>query len=50
MPPESFERKLAAILGADVAGYSLLMRDNEEATVRRLTDYRIPTEPMLIDS
>jgi len=40
MPPEALERKLTAILSADVAGYSLLMRDDEEATVRTLTDYR----------
>ena len=40
MPPEAFERKLTAILSADVAGYSLLIRDDEEATVRTLTDYR----------
>jgi len=40
MPPEAFERKLTAILSADVAGYSRLMRDDEEATVRTLTDYR----------
>jgi len=40
MPPEGLKRKLTAILSADVAGYSLLMRDDEEATVRTLTDYR----------
>jgi len=40
MPPEAFERKLAAILSADVAGYSRLMRDDERATIRTLTDYR----------
>jgi adenylate cyclase len=40
MPPESFERKLAAILSADVAGYSRLMQDDEEAIIRTLTDYR----------
>ncbi len=40
MPPQALKRKLTAILSADVAGYSLLMRDNEEATVRTLTDYR----------
>ena len=40
MPPESFKRKLAAILSADVAGYSRLMREDEEATIRTLTDYR----------
>jgi len=40
MPPQEFNRKLTAILSADVAGYSRLMRDNEEATVRTLTEYR----------
>jgi hypothetical protein len=29
------ERRLAAILAADVFGYSRLMREDEEATVRR---------------
>ena len=33
-------RKLAAILAADVAGYSRLMADDERATVDTLTDYR----------
>ena len=33
-------RKLAAILAADVAGYSRLMADDERATVRTLTQYR----------
>jgi len=40
MPPPDLERKLTAILSADVAGYSRLMRDDEEATIRTLTDYR----------
>ena len=40
MAEESFERKLAAILSADVEGYSRLMDDDEEATVRTLTAYR----------
>ena len=35
-----FKRKLAAILSADVEGYSRLMDDDEEATVRTLTAYR----------
>jgi len=39
------ERKLAAILSADVCGYSRLMGDNEEATLHRLTSHR-----KLIDS
>jgi TolB-like protein/class 3 adenylate cyclase len=34
------ERKLTAILCADVFGYSRLMGDNEEATLRTLTSYR----------
>src|SRR4029077_17266276 len=34
------ERKLAAILSTDVAGYSRLMGDDEEATIRTLTAYR----------
>jgi adenylate cyclase len=33
-------RKLAAILAADVAGYSRLMGDDEKATVHTLTEYR----------
>ena len=34
------KRKLAAILSADVKGYSRLMEDDEEATVRTITAYR----------
>ncbi|MDQ1335528.1 MAG: hypothetical protein QG552_2478 [Thermodesulfobacteriota bacterium] len=34
------QRKLAAILSADVKGYSRLMGDDEEATVRTITEYR----------
>ncbi|MBI2877209.1 MAG: hypothetical protein HYY20_10035 [Candidatus Tectomicrobia bacterium] len=34
------ERKLTAILSADVKGYSRLMGEDEEATVRTLTAYR----------
>jgi TolB-like protein/class 3 adenylate cyclase/Tfp pilus assembly protein PilF len=40
MADEGFDRKLAAILSADVEGYSRLMDDDEEATVRTLTAYR----------
>jgi adenylate cyclase len=40
MASQDFKRKLAAILSADVQGYSLLMRDDEEATIRTLTTYR----------
>lgn len=41
MPHEGFKRKLTAILSADVIGYSRLMRDDEEATVRDLATRRI---------
>ncbi len=40
MAEEGFRRKLTAILSADVEGYSRLMGDNEEATVRTLTAYK----------
>jgi len=40
MAEKGFKRKLTAILSADVEGYSRLMGDNEEATVRTLTAYR----------
>ena len=36
MDPKAFHRKLAAILSADVAGYSRLMQDDEAATVTTL--------------
>ena len=34
------KRKLTAILSADAVGYSRLMGENEEATVRTITAYR----------
>ena len=40
MDPDAAERRLAAILIADVAGYSRLMADDEDATVRTVTAYR----------
>ena len=40
MAPESTERRLAAILSADVVGYSRLMAEDEAATVRTLSAYR----------
>jgi len=39
MATEDFTRRLSAILSADVEGYSRLMREDEEATVRTLTTY-----------
>ena len=40
MNTEEFKRRLTAILSADVEGYSLLMREDEEATIRTLKTYR----------
>ncbi len=40
MEAQHIERKLAAILSADVKGYSRLMGADEEATLRTLTAYR----------
>ena len=40
MTPDGFKRKLAAILSADAEGYSHLMGDDDEPTVRTLTSYR----------
>src|SRR5512137_2600953 len=40
MDPKGFHRKLAAILSADVAGYSRLMQDDEAATVETLQSYK----------
>jgi adenylate cyclase len=40
MAEESFKRKLTAILSADVEGYSRLMGEDEDATIRTLTAYR----------
>jgi adenylate cyclase len=40
MADEGFKRKLTAILSADVEGYSRLMGEDEDATIRTLTTYR----------
>ncbi len=40
MAKEGFKRKLAAILSADVAGYSRLMAEDETFTVKTITTYR----------
>jgi adenylate cyclase len=39
MPSQGFKRKLTAILSADVRGYSRLMGEDEETTVRTVTAY-----------
>jgi len=40
MATEDFKRKLTAILSADVKGYSRLMGEDEEVTVRTITAHR----------
>jgi len=40
MTQDGFKRKLAAILSADVVGYSRLMEDNEVTTIQTLNAYR----------
>jgi TolB-like protein/class 3 adenylate cyclase len=40
MGTQDFKRRLTAILSADVKGYSRLMGEDEEATVRTITAYR----------
>ncbi len=45
MGTEPLERKLAAILYADVAGYSRLTGEDEDATHRALSAYLDPLVP-----
>jgi class 3 adenylate cyclase/pimeloyl-ACP methyl ester carboxylesterase len=45
--PENQSRKLAAILAADIAGYSALMGDNEPRTVRDLKGHQAVVLPMI---
>ncbi len=40
MASDQVERRLAAILSADMVGYSRLMAEDEDATVRTLNAYR----------
>jgi class 3 adenylate cyclase len=40
-------RRLAAILAADVAGYSRLMGEDETGTVRALREHRAAADPLI---
>ena len=40
MPSDRVERRLAAVLAADVAGYSRLMGSSEEQTLAQLKAFR----------
>src|SRR5215510_12386880 len=46
-PSSNVKRKLAAILAADVQGYSRLMGEDEVATLRVLTAYRSVTDALI---
>jgi adenylate cyclase len=47
MDPEGVERRLAAILHADVVGYSRLMAEHQDSTVRLLGAYRDEIELLI---
>jgi adenylate cyclase len=49
VPAPPAERKLAAILSADVVGYSRLMAEDEDATVRTLVAYRKEIHGLVAD-
>ncbi len=40
-------RKIAAIFAADIAGYSRLVAEDEEETLRRLASYRLVTDDFI---
>src|SRR4030088_2582598 len=42
------KRKIAAILAADIAGYSRLVAEDEEETLRRLASYRSVTDDFIV--
>jgi class 3 adenylate cyclase len=46
-PPATLQRRLATILSADVAGYSRLMGEHEEATVQALRGHRAVFDSLL---
>lgn len=49
MTVQKIERRLAAIMAADVAGYSRLMNLREEATLQRLKSYRAIIDRLIND-
>lgn len=44
------KRKIAAIFAADIAGYSRLVAEDEEETLRRLVSYRAVTDEFVAKS
>ena len=49
MATEGFKRRLTAILSADVEGYSRLMSQDEEATVKTLKQHRETISGLILD-
>jgi len=49
MTEERIKRKLAAILSADVKGYSRLMGDDEVSTVRTIESHRKTMTELILD-
>ena len=49
MAQNGIKRKLTTILSADVAGYSRLMGDDEEATLRTLITYREAIDARIVE-
>ena len=47
MASERVERRLAAVLAADVAGYSRLMGLDEVGTARALREHRVVTDALV---
>jgi class 3 adenylate cyclase len=43
------ERRLAAIVAADVAGYSRLMGEDEAGTARALREHRAVADPLIAE-
>jgi adenylate cyclase len=46
---QPIERRLAAILAADVAGYSRLMGADEAGTVQALREHRAAADPLIAE-
>jgi len=46
---DSMDRRLAAILAADVVGYSRLMEADEAGTARMLRDHRAAADPLVAE-
>ena len=48
MDEDKIQRKLTAIFSADAVGYSRLMRDDEVATIKTLSEYRVLMSNLIV--